>query len=207
MPPLIPSAAPAASIRRRTSSRPWLIEFSTLVFTESFFALLLVVLVAVGWSLAEVGSVRLAVAAGMLGGAAVVTRPEAYGVVLVISALVLARPAGRGTVRKIVDFGAFVEIFPGTDGLVHISQLANERVRKVSDVLKEGDVIDVKVLEVDLVRKRVALTMRLDDPIGEGKPAPGGRADARGGSFKAPAQKAAPANNAFADAFARAKRS
>src|SRR5690242_1813722 len=55
----------------------------------------------------------------------------------------------RGTVRKVVDFGAFVEIFPGTDGLVHISQLANERVRKVSDVLKEGDVISVKVLEVD----------------------------------------------------------
>jgi polyribonucleotide nucleotidyltransferase len=55
----------------------------------------------------------------------------------------------RGTVRKIVDFGAFVEIMPGTDGLVHISQLAHERVRKVSDVLKEGDVIDVKVLEVD----------------------------------------------------------
>jgi polyribonucleotide nucleotidyltransferase len=55
----------------------------------------------------------------------------------------------RGTVRKIVDFGAFVEIFPGTDGLVHISQLADERVRKVSDVLKEGDVINVKVLEVD----------------------------------------------------------
>jgi polyribonucleotide nucleotidyltransferase len=55
----------------------------------------------------------------------------------------------RGTVRKIVDFGAFVELFPGTDGLVHISQLANERVRKVSDVVKEGDVISVKVLEVD----------------------------------------------------------
>src|SRR5882724_5744253 len=55
----------------------------------------------------------------------------------------------RGTVRKIVDFGAFVEIFPGTDGLVHISQLANERVHKVTDVLKEGDVINVKVLEVD----------------------------------------------------------
>src|SRR5216110_2271939 len=55
----------------------------------------------------------------------------------------------KGTVRKVVDFGAFVEILPGTDGLVHISQLAHERVRKVSDVLKEGDVIDVKVLEVD----------------------------------------------------------
>jgi polyribonucleotide nucleotidyltransferase len=55
----------------------------------------------------------------------------------------------RGTVRRVVDFGAFVEILPGTDGLVHISQLADERVRKVTDVVNEGDVIDVKVLEVD----------------------------------------------------------
>lgn len=55
----------------------------------------------------------------------------------------------KGTVRKIMDFGAFVEILPGTDGLVHISQLAPERVRRVSDVLKEGDEVMVKVLEVD----------------------------------------------------------
>ena len=55
----------------------------------------------------------------------------------------------RGTVRRVVDFGAFVEILPGTDGLVHISQLAPERVRQVTDVVREGDVIDVKVLEVD----------------------------------------------------------
>jgi polyribonucleotide nucleotidyltransferase len=55
----------------------------------------------------------------------------------------------RGTVRRVVDFGAFVEIMPGTDGLVHISQLANERVRQVTDVVHEGDVIDVKVIEVD----------------------------------------------------------
>jgi len=55
----------------------------------------------------------------------------------------------KGTVRKIVDFGAFVEILPGTDGLVHISQLAPERVRRVSDVLKEGDEVMVKVLEID----------------------------------------------------------
>jgi polyribonucleotide nucleotidyltransferase len=55
----------------------------------------------------------------------------------------------KGTVRKIVDFGAFVEILPGTDGLIHISQLAPERVRKVSDVLKEGDEVMVKVLDVD----------------------------------------------------------
>jgi polyribonucleotide nucleotidyltransferase len=55
----------------------------------------------------------------------------------------------RGKVRKIVDFGAFVEILPGVDGLVHISQLANHRVRRVEDVLKEGDEVMVKVLEID----------------------------------------------------------
>ena len=54
-----------------------------------------------------------------------------------------------GKVRKIMDFGAFVEIFPGTDGLIHISQLAEERVKDVKDILKEGDEVLVKVLEVD----------------------------------------------------------
>jgi len=55
----------------------------------------------------------------------------------------------KGTVRKIVDFGAFVEILPGTDGLLHISQIGPGRVRRVADVLREGDEIMVKVLEVD----------------------------------------------------------
>jgi polyribonucleotide nucleotidyltransferase len=55
----------------------------------------------------------------------------------------------KGKVRKIMDFGAFVEIMPGTDGLVHISQLARERVRRVEDVLNEGDEVMVKVLDVD----------------------------------------------------------
>ncbi len=55
----------------------------------------------------------------------------------------------RGTVKKIVDFGAFVEILPGTEGLLHISQISKERVNKVSDVLKEGDEVMVKVLEMD----------------------------------------------------------
>ena len=55
----------------------------------------------------------------------------------------------RGTVKKILDFGAFVEILPGTDGLLHISQIAKERVEKVTDVLHEGDEVMVKVLEVD----------------------------------------------------------
>ena len=55
----------------------------------------------------------------------------------------------KGRVRKVVDFGAFVEIFPGTDGLVHISQLSDKRVRRVEDVLNEGDEVMVKVLDVD----------------------------------------------------------
>ena len=59
----------------------------------------------------------------------------------------------KGVVKKIMDFGAFVEILPGTDGLVHISQLANERVQQVRDVLKEGDEVMVKVLEVDKTGK------------------------------------------------------
>jgi polyribonucleotide nucleotidyltransferase len=55
----------------------------------------------------------------------------------------------RGTVKKILDFGAFVEILPGTDGLLHISQISKERIEKVTDVLHEGDEVMVKVLEVD----------------------------------------------------------
>ena len=55
----------------------------------------------------------------------------------------------KGKVRKIMDFGAFVEILPGTDGLVHVSQIAEHRVTNVSDELKEGDEIMVKVLEID----------------------------------------------------------
>ena len=54
-----------------------------------------------------------------------------------------------GKVVKIMDFGAFVELFPGTDGLVHISQLDRQRVDRVTDVLKEGDEVLVKVLGVD----------------------------------------------------------
>ena len=54
-----------------------------------------------------------------------------------------------GKVQKIVDFGAFVEILPGTDGLVHISELEDRRVEKVTDVLKEGEIVTVKVLDID----------------------------------------------------------
>ncbi len=112
----------------------------------------------------------------------------------------------EGRISNVAAFGAFVDIGVHQDGLVHVSALSSKFVKDPREVVKAGDIVKVKVLEVDLLRKRVALTMRLDDPIGEGKPAPGGRPDSRGASFKAPPQKAAPANNAFADAFAKAKR-
>ena len=65
----------------------------------------------------------------------------------------------EGKVARLMDFGAFVTILPGRDGLVHISQISNERVEKVSDKLSEGDVIRVKVLEVDR-QGRIRLSMR-----------------------------------------------
>jgi polyribonucleotide nucleotidyltransferase len=84
----------------------------------------------------------------------------------------------HGTVRKIVDFGAFVEILPGTDGLLHISQIGPGRVNRVTDVLKEGDTVPVKVLEVDrqgkirLSRREALAELRKDtgEEVHEGKP-------------------------------------
>ena len=69
-----------------------------------------------------------------------------------------------GNVRKIVDFGAFVEIFPGTDGLVHISDLAEKRVNKVEDILREGDEVLVKVMSIDRQGK---IRLSRKDAIGE----------------------------------------
>jgi polyribonucleotide nucleotidyltransferase len=65
----------------------------------------------------------------------------------------------EGVVRTIKDFGAFVQILPGTDGMVHISELANKRVDKVTDVLKEGDTVRVKVVEIDN-RGRIRLSRK-----------------------------------------------
>jgi len=74
-----------------------------------------------------------------------------------------------GTVRKIMDFGAFVEVLPGTDGLVHISQLAHHRVKAVSDEVAEGDQILVKVLEVDRQGKiRLSRKETMPAPSGAG---------------------------------------
>ena len=70
-----------------------------------------------------------------------------------------------------MDFGAFVTILPGKDGLVHISQISNERVEKVSDKLSEGDIVRVKVLEVDR-QGRIRLSMKAiaeDESAGDGE--------------------------------------
>ena len=67
---------------------------------------------------------------------------------------------------KIVEFGAFVNIFSGTDGLVHISQIAEERVNDVNEYLKEGQEVWVKVLEVDRMG-RIKLSMKEAEPVQE----------------------------------------
>jgi polyribonucleotide nucleotidyltransferase len=73
-----------------------------------------------------------------------------------------------GTVRKIAEFGAFVEIFPGTDGLIHISELSDKRVKSVSDVLSEGDEVMVKVISVDRAGKiRLSRKEALADSAGK----------------------------------------
>ncbi len=68
----------------------------------------------------------------------------------------------EGRVARLMDFGAFVTILPGRDGLVHISQLSEERVEKVENVVKEGDIVRVKVLEVGRDGK-IRLSMKASD--------------------------------------------
>ena len=65
-----------------------------------------------------------------------------------------------GTVRNVIDFGAFVDIGVHQDGLVHISQLCDRYIKHPSEVVKVGDIVKVRVLSVDVQKKRIALTMR-----------------------------------------------
>ena len=98
------------------------------------------------------GTVRIASVDGSSG-------REAQARIEMITADVEVGRIYEGKVVRLMDFGAFVSILPGKDGLVHISQISNERVEKVSDKLSEGDVIKVKVLEVDC-QGRIRLSMR-----------------------------------------------
>jgi len=89
-----------------------------------------------------------------------------------------------GKVVKIMEFGAFVEILPGTDGLLHISQISSERIKRVEDVLKEGDEIQVKVLEVDKSGKirlsRKELLRDAEEKAGPARTPEGGTGSPRG---------------------------
>jgi polyribonucleotide nucleotidyltransferase len=84
---------------------------------------------------------------------------EAKRLILEITAEVEVGKIYEGKVIRLMDFGAFVSILPGKDGLVHISQISDERVEKVSDRLNEGDVVKVKVLEIDK-QGRVRLSIK-----------------------------------------------
>ncbi|UAA39904.1 polyribonucleotide nucleotidyltransferase [Paraneptunicella aestuarii] len=96
---------------------------------------------------------------------------KAIGMIEAITADLEVGKTYHGKVTRIVDFGAFVEVLPGKEGLVHISQIAHERVNKVSDYLQEGQMVDVKVMEIDR-QNRVRLSMKelLEKPQSE-KPA------------------------------------
>jgi len=108
----------------------------------------------------------------------------------------------EGVVTNVANFGAFVDIGVHQDGLVHVSALSNKFVKDPREVVKAGDIVRVKVLEVDLPRKRIALTMRMAD---EAKPqsAGGERMSSRA---MAKTRQAEPAGNAMADALAKALR-
>lgn len=111
----------------------------------------------------------------------------------------------EGAVTNVTHFGAFVDIGVHQDGLVHISSLANRFVKDPREVVKTGDIVKVKVFEFDAKRKRIALTMRLDessnDKASAAVPASKSKAPA-----KVQKNSQAPANNAFASAFAKAKK-
>ena len=119
----------------------------------------------------------------------------------------------EGVVTNVAAFGAFVDIGVHQDGLVHISALSNTFVKDPHEVVKAGQVVRVKVLEVDLPRKRIALTMRLTDEVApkrERHDASGGNRQPQrprdNGQQKAPRQQAAPMNNAMANAFAKLRK-
>ncbi len=118
----------------------------------------------------------------------------------------------EGRVTNVAAFGAFVDIGVHQDGLVHVSALSHSFVKDPRDAVKAGDIVKVKVMEVDLPRQRIGLSMRLDDEPGQSRtrPSTGPSERRRDGTpvrNAAPAKPApAPANSAFADALLRARK-
>jgi len=116
----------------------------------------------------------------------------------------------EGTVTNVAAFGAFVDIGVHQDGLVHVSAMSKTFVKDPREVVKPGNIVRVKVLEVDLARKRIALTLRLDDEVGPradraGTPAPRGPPVSRGPARSAaPPRREEPGGGALAEALRRA---
>ena len=109
----------------------------------------------------------------------------------------------EGVVTNVANFGAFVDIGVHQDGLVHISAIADRFVKDPRAVVKAGDVVKVKVLEVDLARQRIALSMRLADEVPTASTAAAAPVSARARQH----QHSQPApTGAMASAFARLKR-
>ena len=120
----------------------------------------------------------------------------------------------EGTVTNVTAFGAFVDLGVHQDGLVHVSQMAQRFVNDAREVVKTGDIVKVRVVEVDVARKRIALSMRPADPArdaarpqgGQGQSRPRERQESgRAASHRAGAAPS-PQNTAMAAAFAKLKR-
>ena len=109
----------------------------------------------------------------------------------------------QGVVTNVTNFGAFVDIGVHQDGLVHISQLADKFVKDPREIVKAGDVVKTKVVEIDLKRNRIALTMRLNEKV-ESQAKPMGELH-KNKRQKQIVNQAAPENNAMAAAFAKLK--
>jgi protein Tex len=122
----------------------------------------------------------------------------------------------EGRVTNVAAFGAFVDIGVHQDGLVHVSALSHNFVKDPRDAVKAGDIVKVKVMEVDIPRQRIGLSMRLDDEpgqvrggrqsasVGESRNGPRENRGPRPGTPGPSKQSATPANSAFADALTRA---
>ena len=115
----------------------------------------------------------------------------------------------EGVVTNVTAFGAFVDVGVHQDGLVHISEMADRFVKDPREVVKAGDVVKVRVKDVDVARKRIALTMKsgaIDTRSGAGSPRSASSSpSARGPATATPPRNAPPAENAFAAALRRAQ--
>ncbi|TVQ33597.1 MAG: S1 RNA-binding domain-containing protein, partial [Wenzhouxiangella sp.] len=117
----------------------------------------------------------------------------------------------EGTVSNVAAFGAFVDIGVHQDGLVHISAMSHQFIKDPRSVVKAGDVVKVKVMEIDLNRQRIALSLRLDDPLPDKEAIPDGRSS-RAKPERKPARQIrqqadrSTAGSTLAEAFARARK-